>query len=163
IYGAHNQGHRKMPYGYIVVKGGGRLSMIDVGYNHAAYGVVLAESYGVRNWHPPSTVLAECGGSPEEVSSVFVTHAHFDHMGHLAAFPNATVYIQERELSKWVWAMSLERRFRWLMLGIDPADILKTVDLARKGRLVAVDGDRDNVLPGIDLHAAFDTHTWGSM
>ena len=163
VYGAHNQGHRKMPYGYIVVKGGSRVSMIDVGYNHTAYGVVLAESYGVRNWHPPSTVLAECGVSPEEVSSVFVTHAHFDHMGNLDAFPNATVYIQERELSKWVWAMSLERRFRWLMLGIDPADILKTVDLARKGRLVAVDGDRENVLPGIDLHAAFDTHTWGSM
>jgi len=66
-------------------------------------------------------------------------------------------------LSKWVWALSLERRFRWLMLGMDPADIMKAVDLARQGRLVCVDGARDNVLPGIDLHAAFDTHTWGSM
>jgi len=59
--------------------------------------------------------------------------------------------------------MSLPRRFRWLMLGIDPADILRAVDLARQGRLVCVDGDRENVLPGVDLHAAFDTHTWGSM
>ena len=59
--------------------------------------------------------------------------------------------------------MSLERRFRWLMLGIDPADIMKTVDLARRGKLVCVDGDREDVLPGIDLRAAFDTHTWGSM
>jgi len=59
--------------------------------------------------------------------------------------------------------MSLERRFRWLMLGIDPADILRCVDLARQGRLVCVDGHRQDVLPGIDLHAAFDTHTWGSM
>ena len=84
-------------------------------------------------------------------------------MGNIEQFPNATFYIQERELSKWVWAMSLERRFRWLMLGIDPADIMKAVDLARQGRLVCVDGDRENVLPGIDLHAAFDTHTWGSM
>ena len=49
------------------------------------------------------------------------------------------------------------------MLGIDPGDILRTVDLARQGRLVCVDGDRENVLPGIDIHAAFDTHTWGSM
>jgi len=163
IYGAHNQGHRKMPYGYIVVKGGGRTSMIDVGYNHAAYGAVLAASYGVNTWQPPRVVLAECGVTPEEVSNVFITHAHFDHMGNLEEFPNATVFIQERELSKWVWSMSLERRFRWLMLGIDPADILRTVDLARQGRLVCVDGDRENVVPGIDLHAAFDTHTWGSM
>ncbi|MBV8903845.1 MAG: N-acyl homoserine lactonase family protein, partial [Acidobacteriia bacterium] len=32
-----------------------------------------------------------------------------------------------------------------------------------QGRLVCVNGDREDVLPGIDLHAAFDTHTWGSM
>ena len=84
-------------------------------------------------------------------------------MGNIEDFPNATFYLQERELSKWVWTMSLHRRFRWLMLGIDPADIMRAVDLARQGRLVAVDGDRENVLPGVDLHAAFDTHTWGSM
>jgi N-acyl homoserine lactone hydrolase len=49
------------------------------------------------------------------------------------------------------------------MLGIDPGDILRAVDLGRQGRLVCVNGDREDVLPGIDLHAAFDTHTWGSM
>jgi N-acyl homoserine lactone hydrolase len=163
IYGAHNQGYRKMPYGYIVIKGQGRTMMVDVGYNHEAYGKVLAASYGVEHWQPPHTVLAECGVTPAEVSTIFITHCHFDHMGNMDAFPNATFYIQERELSKWVWSMSLERRFRWLMLGIDPADIMRTVDLARQGRLVCVDGDRENVMPGIDLRAAFDTHTWGSM
>jgi glyoxylase-like metal-dependent hydrolase (beta-lactamase superfamily II) len=152
-----------MPYGYIVIKGQGRTMMVDVGYNHQAFGKVLAQSYGVENWHPPATVLAEVGLRPEDVSTVFQTHAHFDHMGNIEAFPNATFYIQERELSKWVWSMSLERRFRWLMLGIDPADIMRLVDLARLGRLVCVDGDRANVAPGIDLYAAFDTHTWGSM
>ncbi len=163
IYGAHNQGYRRLPYCYVVIKGNGRVAMVDVGYNHKAYGEVLATTYGARNWHPPSEVLAECGLTPADVSSVFITHAHFDHMGNIEDFPNATFYIQERELSKWVWAMSLERRFRWLMLGIDPGDILRAVDLARQGRLVCVNGDREDVLPGIDVHAAFDTHTWGSM
>lgn len=161
VYGAHNQGHRKMPYGYIVIKGPEGVATIDVGYNHKAYGEVLANSYGVENWQPARTVLSEVGIAPEDVSRVFITHAHFDHMGALDQYPNATFYIQERELTKWVWAMSLERRFRWLMLGIDPADIMTAVDLARQGRLVCVDGDRENVLPGIDLRAAFDTHTWG--
>ncbi len=137
--------------------------MVDVGYNHEAYGEVLANTYGVRNWHPPREVLAECGLTPEDVSRIFITHAHFDHMGNIEDFPNTKFYIQEQELSKWVWAMSLERRFRWLMLGIDPGDILRAVDLARQGRLVCVKGDREDVLPGIDLRAAFDTHTWGSM
>jgi len=163
VYGAHNQGHRRLPYCYVVIKGQGHVAMVDVGYNHKAYGEVLATTYGAKNWHPPRTVLAECGVAPEDVTTVFLTHAHFDHMGNIEDFPSATFYIQERELSKWVWAMSLERRFRWLMLGIDPGDILRTVDLARQGRLVCVNGDRENVLPGIDLHAAFETHTWGSM
>jgi N-acyl homoserine lactone hydrolase len=161
IYGAHNQGHRKMPYGYIVIKGPDVVATIDVGYNHKEYGEVLANSYGVVNWQPARAVLSEVGVTPEDVSRVFITHAHFDHMGALDEFPKATFYIQERELTKWVWSMSLERRFRWLMLGIDPADIMKAVDLARRGRLVCVGGDRADVLPGIDLHAAHDTHTWG--
>jgi N-acyl homoserine lactone hydrolase len=163
VYGAHNQGHRRLPYCYIVIQGQGHIAMVDVGYDHKAYGETLANLYGVRDWLPPEVVLAECGITPADVTTVFLTHSHFDHMGNTQGFPNATFYIQERELSKWVWTMSLERRFRWLMLGIDPADILRVADLARQGRLVCVDGDRQNVLPGIDLHAAFDTHTWGSM
>jgi N-acyl homoserine lactone hydrolase len=163
IYGAHNQGHRRLPYCYIVIKGQGHVAMVDVGYNHKAYGEVLANTFGVRGWHAPREVLAECGVTPEDVDSIFITHAHFDHMGNIEDFPKAMFYMQEQELTKWVWAMALERRFRWLMLGIDPGDILRAVDLARQGRLVCVEGDRENVLPGIDVTAAFDTHTWGSM
>jgi N-acyl homoserine lactone hydrolase len=163
IYGAHNRGYRRLPYCYVVLKGQGQVAMVDVGYNHKEYGEVLANLYGARDWHPPREVLSECGIAPEDVSTIFITHAHFDHMGNLEDFPNATFYIQERELSKWVWATSLERRFRWLTLGIDPSDILRAVDLARAGRLVCVNGDREDTLPGIDLRAAFDTHTWASM
>src|SRR5690348_13045452 len=163
IYGAHNQGHRRLPYCYVLIKGQGHVAMVDVGYNHKAYGEVLANLYGARGWRPPGTVLAEIGVTPEDVSTIFLTHSHFDHMGNTEDFSNATFYIQERELSKFVWTMSLERRFRWLMLGIDPADILRVVDLAREKRLVCVNGAHEDVLPGIDLHAAFNTHTYGSM
>ncbi|MEJ1969442.1 MAG: N-acyl homoserine lactonase family protein [Rhizomicrobium sp.] len=163
VYGMHNQGHRVLPYCYVVIKGGGHVAMVDVGYNHKAYGKVLAERYGARDWHGPEVVLAQCGLAPADVDTVFITHAHFDHMGNVGDFPNARFYIQERELSKWVWAMSLPSRFRWLMLGIDPDNIVQMVDFARHGRLVCVDGDREDVLPGIDLHAAPDSHTWGSM
>jgi N-acyl homoserine lactone hydrolase len=163
IYGAHNKGHTRLPYCYVVIKGRGHIAMVDVGYNHKEYGETLANLYGVRDWHSPHEVLAEIGMTPGDISQVFLTHAHFDHMGNIEDFPKATFYIQERELSKWVWAMSLERRFRWIMGGIDPGDIMKTVGLAREGRLVCVDGDREDVLAGIDIHAAPDTHTWGSM
>jgi glyoxylase-like metal-dependent hydrolase (beta-lactamase superfamily II) len=163
IYGAHNQGYKKLPYCYVLIKGKGQAAMVDVGYNNKDYGKTMADNFGVENWRSPKDVLAECGVAPDQVSSVFITHAHFDHMGGTDDFPKATFYIQERELSKWVWAMSLDRKFRWLMLATDPGDVMRAVDLARQGRLVCVDGDRENVLPGIDIHAAPDTHTWGSM
>jgi N-acyl homoserine lactone hydrolase len=163
IYGAHNEGHRKLPYCYVLIKGQGQAAMVDVGYNNKDYGGVMANNFGVENWHPARTVLAECGVTPHQVSNVFITHAHFDHLGGTEDFPNARFHIQEQELSKWIWAMSLGPKFRWLMGATDPGDIMRAIDLARQGRLSIIDGDQEDVMPGIDLHPAFDSHTWGSM
>jgi len=163
LYGAHNQGYVKLPYCYVVIKGKDHVAMVDVGYNHKAYGKVLGERFGVENWRDPKTVLAEIGLAPEDVDTCFITHAHFDHFGCVEDFPKARFYIQEREISKWVWAMSLPDRMRWMMVAVDPGDIVRGVDLARQRRLVTVDGAMEDVLPGIDLHSAPDSHTWGSM
>lgn len=163
MYGAHNLGHRKLPYCYALIKGNGHVAMVDVGYNYAEYGKVLADRFGVINWRSPENVLMKCGVKPEDVDTVFVTHGHFDHFGNVEAFPNAKFYIQEREIAKWVWAMSLPDRMQWMMGAVDPGDILRGVKLAQEGRLVCVDGDMQDVLPGIDLHVAYDTHTAGSM
>lgn len=163
LYGAHNEGVRKLPYCYVIIKGGGRTMMVDVGYNHQAYGAVLGERFGVEHWHSPREVLAECGVTPEEVDTVFITHSHFDHLGNTDAFPNATFYIQERELSKWIWAMAQPEHMQWMMAGTDPSDILRAVELAKQGRLKCLDGPLEDVVPGIDIHVAFDSHTYGCM
>jgi len=163
IYAAHNQGHRKLPYCYALIKGKDHIALVDVGYNHKDYGKHLADKFGVKNWHSPREVLAEVDVKPEDVDTVFVTHAHFDHFGNVEDFPNATFYIQEHELAKWVWAMSLPERMRFMMIAVDPGDILRAVDLARQGRLVTIDGDMEDVLPGVDLHVGYDTHTFASM
>jgi N-acyl homoserine lactone hydrolase len=163
IYAAHNQGHIKLPYCYALIKGNGHIAMVDVGYNHKAYGKQLGERFGVENWHSPKTVLNGIGLSPEDVDTVFITHAHFDHFGNVEDFPNARFYIQEREIAKWTWAMSLPDRLRWLMVAVDPGDIIRGVELAAQKRLTCVDGSMFNVLPNIDLHAAYDSHTFGSM
>lgn len=163
LYGAHNQGYLKLPYCYTVIKGNGRVAMVDVGYNNKEYGKHLADKFGVEHWRAPKTVLAEVGVTPEDVDSVFITHAHFDHFGNVEDFPKARFYVQEREIAKWTWAMSLPDRLRWMMVAVDPGDIVRGVDLARQKRLVCVDGEMRDVLPGVDLHLAADSHTFGSM
>ena len=51
IYGAHNEGYRKLPYGYVVIKGQDRVAMVDVGFNNKDLGATFASMYGVENWH----------------------------------------------------------------------------------------------------------------
>jgi len=163
MYGPQHQGTRKLPYAYALLKGGGETILIDTGYDHVAYGKQLANAYGVSNYHGPRAVLAECGVKPEDVTSVFITHAHFDHMGAMHLFPNAKFYVQKSELDKWVWALTLGPEYRFLVGGGDPADIVRAVEAAKEGRMICIDGDQENVLPGIDVHLAADTHTYGSM
>ena len=163
LYGPQYQGTRKLPYAYALIKGKGETILIDTGYDHVNYGKALAESYGVSNFHGPRQVLAECGVAPEDVTTVFITHAHFDHMGAIEHFPNAKFYIQKRELDQWVWALTLGPEYRFLVGGGDPADIVKAVEVAKQGRLVLVEGEMEDVFPGIDLHLAADTHTYGCM
>lgn len=163
IFQGGGDGNRRLPYAYVLITGEGIVALVDVGYRHEAYGAQLAENYGVSNWHSPREVLGECAVAPEHVTHVFITHAHFDHMGNMAAFPNATFYLQDAELREWISLLGKPRQFRWLQGALDPADLMVAVDLAARGRLVCVDGDMEDVLPGIDLHSALNTHTPGSM
>jgi glyoxylase-like metal-dependent hydrolase (beta-lactamase superfamily II) len=153
----------RLPYGYVVIKGEGRVMMVDVGYNQKDYGKVLADRFGVKSWHSPKDVLAQIGLKPEDVDTIFITHAHFDHMGNLEDFPNAHAFVQEREVARAIWALSQPPRLSFVSIATDPGDVLKCVALAQQGRLTLVEGDREDVLPGIDLRAAPDTHTFGSM
>lgn len=163
IYGQHNKGHRKMPYGYVYLRGNGHHIMVDVGFNNSAYGAELGTRFGVTGWQSPTVVLDEVGVRPEDIDTVIVTHAHFDHFGNITAFPSATFYLQERELTQWVWALALPGNQQYISTGIDPDDVLRGVELAKNRRLRLVRGDVANILPGINLWAAHDTHTFGCM
>jgi glyoxylase-like metal-dependent hydrolase (beta-lactamase superfamily II) len=163
LYGAHNEGYVKLPYCYAVINGNGHVAMVDVGFNNKEYGKHLGDKFGVENWRSPRQVLSGIGLKPEDVDSVFITHAHFDHFGNVEEFPKAKFYIQEREIAKWTWAMSLPDRLRWMMVAVDPGDIIRGVELARQKRLVCVDGALNDVLPNIDLRVAYDSHTFASM
>ena len=55
--------------------------------------------------------------------------------GNVAAFPNATVYIQRREVEKWSWAVSLPRSMDWLKQGVSTDDLAGLMHLAGQGQV----------------------------
>jgi glyoxylase-like metal-dependent hydrolase (beta-lactamase superfamily II) len=163
FYGAHNQGTMNLPFAYILIKSGDAVVLVDAGHDAADFGGQIANSIGVTGWTPPEIVLGECGIRPQDVTHVILTHAHFDHIGGLKFFPNAKIFIQKKELESWMWILAKGRRFRSLQAGLNPADILYLTQANIEGRLELVEGERENLVPGVHVYPAFDTHTAGSQ
>jgi glyoxylase-like metal-dependent hydrolase (beta-lactamase superfamily II) len=159
FYGAHNAGTLRIPFCYVALRSHDSVVLIDTGYKFSAYGRTLAQLYAVEGWLEPRELLAEVGITPDDVAAVIVTHAHWDHMGNLEAFPNAEVILQRQELERWQEVVELPERFAFLRNGLDPADIAALHELSLRGKLRLVEGDADDVLPGIDVRLAANTHT----
>lgn len=85
-----------MSWLFFLINYGSRHILVDVGNGN----IDAFTKYGfkMRNYHTPVSLLKEYGLSPSDITDIFVTHADFDHVGDLAYYPNADVYIQEHEL-----------------------------------------------------------------
>ncbi|MBV9820405.1 MAG: N-acyl homoserine lactonase family protein [Solirubrobacterales bacterium] len=162
LYGAHNEGHLVLPYCYGVLEGEGHLVVVDTGFDSSAYGRVLADTFGVSDWKPPAEVLGRLGFDPDGVDTAIITHNHFDHAGGVDFFPNAHVIMQAREVTHYQWVQGLADRLQWLSTACDPDLMLSLAQRGKDGKLTLVDGDAE-ILPGVHLTAAFETHTIGSQ
>ncbi len=158
----HGQtGEREIPYCFTVLRSDEHTILVDAGYRNAGRGRELGELDAITVWRDPAELITRAGVRPEDVDAVLVTHAHFDHLGNVGAFPNATVVIQRREVEQWTWAVSLPPAMDWLKQGVSVDDLAGLVHLAGAGRLRLADGPCENVFPGLSLVPDFDTHTYG--
>jgi N-acyl homoserine lactone hydrolase len=164
LLGQHNRGTRELPFSYLAVVGEGHVVLVDVGTdNNDPVQREMCRRDGVQDWQPPAKTLAKIGLSPGRVDTVILTHAHFDHVGNTAAFPNATFYLQRRELAGWSWVASLPAKYGAMRMAFNPADLDAVRRLVAERRMVLVDGPRTDLLPGIGLYPAYNGHTFASQ
>jgi len=148
---------RKMDIAMMVwlVKGNGHNVLVDSGFYREQY---------LRQWHPkdfvkPSEVVARVGLKPEDITDVVITHMHWDHAGGADLFPKARLWIQKDELEYYAGTAWQARNTHG---GIDPEDVLAVVKLNTEGRVGLVNGDAQEILPGITCYLG-GKHTYASQ
>ena len=89
-----------MPFSFIYAERGDSRVLVDTGFMQEHLGG-LSRKFNIPTWISPLRLLAEIKVHPDAIDAIFVTHAHFDHMGSIAEFPKSRIYIQKSELLSW--------------------------------------------------------------
>ncbi|MCU1569753.1 MAG: N-acyl homoserine lactonase family protein [Naasia sp.] len=163
FYGQWNAGSRMFAYGYAYLEGGGHRILVDIGHDNDSSNKHYNDINAIEDWQPPAAVLAKVGVSPEDIDTVILTHAHYDHAGAARHFPNATFYLQKVELESSRWALDNKHLYSSIIGALDPEDVTMLEDLAESGRLRLLDGPVEDLFPGLHIRTAYDTHTMGGQ
>src|SRR5690606_20375475 len=85
-----------MPMDYYIwlVRGAGRLLLVDIGFNQD-----MAEKRHRSLLRTPAQALALVGVEPEQVRDIVITHLHNDHAGTFHEYPNASFHLQDEEMA----------------------------------------------------------------
>ncbi len=162
VSGMYHEGVMDLPFSFILAQQGGRNVLVDTGFMQGEHSSGFSRKFGIPTWISPVRMLSEMGLRPEAISDIFVTHAHFDHLGSIAEFPDAHIYIQKSELLSWYEAIALPKRFSHLTAIIDPDNLRTALDASIEHRVTLIDGDKDNVLPGMHVRLG-SGHTIGQQ
>ncbi|MBZ9676223.1 N-acyl homoserine lactonase family protein [Mesorhizobium sp. ES1-1] len=162
VNGMYDDGPTDLPFSFILARRGDRNVLVDTGFMKTEAGPNFSDKFGIPWWISPVRMLAELGLAPDDITDIIVSHAHFDHMGSIDQFPKARLYLQKQELLSWHEAMALPVQYGFLTAIIDPDDLRAAFDASVEHRLTLVDGDRDNLLPGIHVRLG-QGHTMGQQ
>lgn len=132
-----------MDYFIWVLRRGDEIILVDTGYD--------AEEAKTRQ-RPirldPREALKSIGLTAEDITTVIVTHLHYDHAGGLHLFPNATLHIQEAEMA---FATGACMCHGTLQAPFTADHICEAVKRVYSGRVIFHDGD-GQVADGVTVH-----------
>ena len=151
IHGAPLDEVHDLPFSFVLARRADWIVLCDTGFMREGTGEAMSIKFDVPYWISPLRLLAEMGVGPNDVTDIVLSHAHFDHMGSIGKFPKARLHIQKREILSWHEAMALPPAFGFLTEIINPDDLRSAFDAAVEHRLNLVDGDVDDLLPGVHV------------
>jgi len=138
-----------------LIKGSGRNVLVDSGF----YRDHFFKQWKVNDFIKPSDAVALAGVKPEEVTDVIITHMHWDHADGMDLFPKAKIWIQKDEYNYYTGEAWQNARTHG---GIDPDDVLAIVKLNMQGHVNLVNGDAQEIIPGITCYTG-GKHTFQSQ
>jgi glyoxylase-like metal-dependent hydrolase (beta-lactamase superfamily II) len=138
-----------------LVRGNGRNILVDSGF----YREQFFKQWKVTDFVKPSEALAPLGVKPEDITDVIITHMHWDHADGMDLFPKARIWLQKDEYQYYTGEAWQHKGTHG---GIDPDDVLAAVKLNTEGRLGIVNGDAQEILPGISCYTG-GKHTYQSQ
>ena len=138
-----------------LLKGGGHNILFDCGFYRPQF---------MRQWKPadyeiPSAAVERAGVKAADITDVIISHIHWDHADGFDLFPNAKVWIQKEELEYYAgdaWSGAKKRT------AADADDIIGLVKMNTEARLNLVNGDAQQLLPGITAYIG-GKHTYQSQ
>jgi glyoxylase-like metal-dependent hydrolase (beta-lactamase superfamily II) len=151
VHGAYDEGTVDVPFSFVLARSGDRVVLVDTGFMREGSGEAMSIKFGVPHWISPLRMLEALGVAAGDVTDIVLSHAHFDHMGSIGEFPAARIHIQKTELLSWIEALALPRQFGYLTEIINPDDLRNAFDASLEHRLNLVEGDVDDLLPGLHL------------
>lgn len=162
IHGVPPDEVHDLPFSFVLARNGTSTVLVDTGFMREGRGEAMSRKFGIPYWISPLRMLAAMDVAPEDVSDIVLSHAHFDHMGSIDKFPKARLHIQKREILSWHEALALPPQFGFLTEIINPDDLRHAFDAAVEHRLNLVDGDVDDLLPGLHVRLG-EGHTMGQQ
>jgi glyoxylase-like metal-dependent hydrolase (beta-lactamase superfamily II) len=126
-----------------VLRRGAEVILVDSGFDQDE-----ARDRAIPLQLDPGTALAPLGLKPEDITTLIVTHLHFDHAGGLRLFPNAHLHIQAAEMAYATGPCMCHEVLRWPYTGEHVCEAVKRL---YSGRLTFHDGDAQ-VAEGVTVH-----------
>jgi glyoxylase-like metal-dependent hydrolase (beta-lactamase superfamily II) len=144
-----------IPFAMCAAQRGDDVVVLDAGFVNRE----LGKPFAATDWSEYPALLAEVGLRPDQVDYVTLSHMHFDHAGGTSRFPKAKFIVQRRELEYAAGALPHNSAAKGAFVA---EDVLAVVQLNWQGRVLLVDGDVEDVVPGVDAYLT-PGHTAGTM